>query len=198
MVSGAMLKYLNVRIYCAGVFLAGCVVIAGLASSMDFRYLEQQPLTFAALFIGVMLGELMPVKIPRRGGDEEITLSTSFSMALMLAGGLAPALIAQLTASVVQDRTSGKPSWRVRFNVGQYTLSMAGAWSVMRILNAAPHVGTAHPFSSADLPGDDRRRGSLLLGQHDGRWDRRVAVSGRPSRQVLLETTRSSCSSPAS
>ena len=148
-----MVKHLNVRIYCAGVFIAGCVVIAGLASSMDFRYLEQQPLTFAALFIGVMLGELMPVKILRRGGDEEITLSTSFSMALMLAGGLAPALIAQLTASVVQDRTSGKPWWRVRFNIGQYTLAMAGAWIVMRILNAAPHVGTAHPFSSADLPG---------------------------------------------
>jgi diguanylate cyclase (GGDEF)-like protein len=148
-----MLKHLNVRVYCAGVFLAGCVVIASLAGSMDFSYLEQQPLTFAALFIGVMLGELMPVKIPRRGGDEEITLSTSFSMALMLAGGLAPALIAQLTASVVQDRASGKPWWRVRFNVGQYTLAMAGAWSVMRILNAAPHVGTAHPFSSADLPG---------------------------------------------
>ncbi len=148
-----MLKHLNVRVYCAGVFIAGCIVIAGLAGSMDFRYLEQDPLTFAALFAGVMLCELMPVKIPRRGGDEEITLSTSFSMALMLAGGLAPALIAQLAASGVQDRVAGKPWWRVRFNIGQYTLAMAGAWTVMRILSAAPHVGTAHPFSSSDLPG---------------------------------------------
>jgi diguanylate cyclase (GGDEF)-like protein len=148
-----MLKYLNVRIYCEGVFVAACVVVAGAAGSMDFSYLGQSPLTFAALFAGVMLGELMPLKIPRRGNDEEITLSTSFAMALMLAGGLAPALIAQCTASVVQDRMSGKPWWRVRFNVGQYALAMAGAWGAMRVLAAAPQVGSAHPFSSADLPG---------------------------------------------
>jgi diguanylate cyclase (GGDEF)-like protein len=148
-----MAKHLNVRIYCAGVFIAACIVLVGAAGSLDVTYLTHYPLTFAALFIGVMLGELMPVKIPRRGNDEEITLSTSFSMALMLAGGLAPALIAQLTASVVQDRVSGKPWWRVRFNVGQYTLAMAGAWGVMRILSAAPQVGSVHAFSSADLPG---------------------------------------------
>ena len=148
-----MTKHLNVRVYCAGVFLVACIVLVLAAGSLDFTYLKQYPLTFVALFAGVMLGELMPLKIPRRGGDEEITLSTSFAMALMLAGGLAPALIAQLTASVVQDRASGKPWWRVRFNLGQYTLAMAGAWGVMRVLGAAPHVGSAHAFSSADLPG---------------------------------------------
>jgi len=145
--------HLNVRVYCAAVFVAGCALVALLSGWLSLEYLEDQPLTFAVLAAGVMLGELLPVRIPRRGNDEEITLSTSFSMALLLAGGLAPALIAQAAASMVQDRHSGKPWWRVRFNVGQYTLSMAGAWTVMRLLSAAPHINASHPFVSSDLPG---------------------------------------------
>jgi len=105
------------------------------------------------LSAGVQLGEMLPVKIQRRGNDEQITLSTSFAMAVLLVGGLAPALIAQSAASIVQDLTSGKPWWRVRFNVGQYALSMAAAMLVMCALSAAPHIGASHPFSSADLPG---------------------------------------------
>jgi diguanylate cyclase (GGDEF)-like protein len=96
---------------------------------------------------------MLPVKIPHRGNDEQITLSTPFVMALLLAGGLAPALIAQSAASVVQDLTAGKPWWRVRFNLGQYALSMAAAVLTMRWLSVVPHIGSSHPFSSADLPG---------------------------------------------
>ena len=39
---------------------------------------------------GVVLGEMMPIKIPRRGDDEELTLSASFAMAMLLVGGLGP------------------------------------------------------------------------------------------------------------
>ena len=41
-------------------------------------------------------------------------------MALLLAGGLGPALIAQGIGSVIQDVASGKVGWRSRFNLGQY------------------------------------------------------------------------------
>jgi len=33
------------------------------------------PLTFAVLGGGILAGEMLPLKIPRRGGDEEITLA---------------------------------------------------------------------------------------------------------------------------
>ena len=99
----------------------------------------------------MILGELLPVKIPRRGDDEEITLSTSFSIALLLAGGLGPALVAQACASMIQDVASRKPFWRIRFNVGQVALSMAAGYLVIRSLSAA-NAGSLHPFSSADLP----------------------------------------------
>jgi hypothetical protein len=77
----------------------------------------------------VLLGEMMPVKVSRRGSEEELTLSASFAMALLLAGGLVPAMIAQGIASVIQDLHSGKPWWRIRFNLGQYALAMASAAS---------------------------------------------------------------------
>jgi diguanylate cyclase (GGDEF)-like protein len=144
---------LSIRLYCDAVFLAACALFAALVGSTHFRYLGDHPLTFGVLSGGVVLGEMLPVKIPRRGGDEEITLSTSFSLALLLAGGLGPALIAQCSASIIQDIAARKPFWRVRFNVGQYTLSMTAALLAMKLLGATHHIGSAHPFSSAELPG---------------------------------------------
>jgi diguanylate cyclase (GGDEF)-like protein len=143
---------LTVRRYTAAVFVAGCVVLAALAPGLNLGYVERDPLAFAFLAAGVVLCELLPVKIPRRGEDEAITLSTSFSFALLIAGGPWPALITQAFASMTQDLLVGKPWWRVRFNVGQYTLSIAAALMVLYAFSAAPHIGSPHPFSSGELP----------------------------------------------
>lgn len=141
-----------VRCYCAAVVLAGCAVVAMLAGAANLSYIVVHPFTFGSLTAGVLLGEMLPVKIPRGGTEEEITLSTSFSMALLLAGGLGPALIAQASASIIQDRTSGKPWWRIRFNAAQYALSMSAAMIVMSALSAVSHIGSSHPFTNGDLP----------------------------------------------
>lgn len=141
-----------VRRYCAAVVLAGCVVVAMLAGVANLSYIVAHPFTFGSLTAGVLLGEMLPVKIPHGGTEEEITLSTSFSMALLLAGGLGPALIAQAFASIVQDRTSGKPWWRIRFNAAQYALSMSAAMIVMSALSAVSHIGSSHPFTNDELP----------------------------------------------
>jgi diguanylate cyclase (GGDEF)-like protein len=138
-------------------------VVAVLSGTTSLKYIHDQPLTFAMLSAGVMLGEMLRVKIPGRGNDEQITLSTPFAMAVLLAGGLAPALIAQSAASIVQDLTAGKPWWRVRFNLGQYALSMAAALLTMRWLSVAPHIGSSHPFTSADLPGMMLGAGAFFL-----------------------------------
>jgi len=145
------------------VFALACGLVALVSGTTGLQYIHDQPLTFAMLSAGVLLGEMLPVKIPRRGNDEQITLSTPFVMAVLLAGGLAPALIAQSVASVVQDLTAGKPWWRVRFNLGQYALSMTAALLTMRWLSVAPHIGSSHPFSSADLPGMMVGAGAFFL-----------------------------------
>jgi diguanylate cyclase (GGDEF)-like protein len=130
----------------------GIAAILPLARSLHIDYLALQPLTFGLLTLGVILAETLPVKIPRRGQEEEITLSTSFSMALLLAGGLGAAVLAQGCASVIQDVISKKPRWRIRFNVGQYTLSLVAAYLVMRFLSATSHIGSSHPFTGNQLP----------------------------------------------
>jgi diguanylate cyclase (GGDEF)-like protein len=134
------------------VFLSGMVVLVPLARSLHLDYPAHRPVTFGLLALGVILAETLPVKIPGRGQDEEITLSTSFSMALLLAGGLGPAVIAQGVASMIQDVNSGKPGWRVRFNLGQYTLSLVAAFLTLRLLSDTSRVGSAHPFTGTQLP----------------------------------------------
>jgi diguanylate cyclase (GGDEF)-like protein len=142
----------RVRVWCEAVFVAGCAAMALLLHAAHLSYIIEDPFTFAVLAGGVVLGEMLPIKIPRRGDDEELTLSASFAMAMLLVGGLGPALIAQSIASILQDIHSGKPAWRVRFNVGQYTLSMVAAWAAMRAMEVSPRLSVLHPFASHQLP----------------------------------------------
>ncbi len=144
---------LNSRQYCEAVFVLACAAVVLLSGDMNLGYIEAHGYTFGVLAAGVMMGEMLPVKIPRRDIDGEIVLSTSFSMALLLAGGLGPAIVAQGAASIIQDAIARKPWWRVRFNVAQYTISMAAAFMVMRLLSVQTHPGSPHPFNSSQLPG---------------------------------------------
>jgi diguanylate cyclase (GGDEF)-like protein len=118
-------------------------------AGLDLKVFTQ--LSVLLLTAGVLLGELLPLKIPRRGDDEEITISTSFSFALLLTAGFAPAALAQSTASVLQDIGARKPLWRIAFNIGQYTLSLAAAWSALQLLSATPDV-VGHHFGAPEIP----------------------------------------------
>jgi diguanylate cyclase (GGDEF)-like protein len=142
----------DVRTYCAAVFIASIAALIALSGSLDMNFATRRPITFALLTAGVILAETLPVKIPRRGGNEVITLSTSFTMALLLAGGLGPAVLAQIIASAGQDIAWRKPGWRVRFNVGQYTLSIVAAYLVLSLTSGTSRIGTAHPFTGSQLP----------------------------------------------
>ena len=63
-----------------------------LLPAAHLSYILEDPFTFAVLAGGVVLGEMLPIKIPRRGDDEELTLSASFAMAMLLVGGLGASL----------------------------------------------------------------------------------------------------------
>ena len=149
-----MRRKLTVNEWCVVIIAAAIVAVVaiGLRGGVTLGYIGLHPLTFGLLFGALTLGELLPVKIPRRGGDEEVTLSTSFTFALLLAGGLGPALVAQGVASAVQDVAARKALRRVLFNVAQYTLSMVGALMVIKLFHADAGVGTKRPFESGDLP----------------------------------------------
>jgi diguanylate cyclase (GGDEF)-like protein len=141
----------NLRVYCAAVVAGGGIVAALMATGSEWGYIAQAPGTFVILAAGVLLGEMMPVKVARRGSEEELTLSASFAMALLLAGGLVPAMIAQGIASVVGDLRADEPWWRIRFNLGQYALAMAAGQLVMQTLSVH-HLAREQPFAAARLP----------------------------------------------
>ncbi|HEY3775880.1 MAG TPA: EAL domain-containing protein [Solirubrobacteraceae bacterium] len=143
-----------VRLYCAAVFLAGIGLSLLALPDARMGWIVHMPLSFALLSAGVLLGEMLPIRIPRRGGEdyEELTLSGAFALALLITGGLGPALIAQGVASIVQDVYSKKPPWRVRFNLGQYFVAMLVAWLVVRLFAVDPRLDILHPISSGQLP----------------------------------------------
>jgi diguanylate cyclase (GGDEF)-like protein len=143
----------TVHTYCAAVFLGSIAALVALHSSLDIGFAVRQPVTFGLLAAGVVLAETLPVRIPRRGDNEVITLSSSFVMALLLAGGLGPAILAQGVALAVPDLLTRRPGWRIRFNLGQYTLSVIAAFLVLRLLGETSAVGTSHPFAGTQLPG---------------------------------------------
>jgi diguanylate cyclase (GGDEF)-like protein len=130
-------------------FLAATValalaVAAPLLAAADWSAASDPELWALAGF--VLLGELFPIRLPRRDRLDEITLSTPFAFALLLAYGPGPAIAAYATASVVQDLLDRTAPPKVVFNAGQYALSVAAAAGV---LAAAGH---AAPAGSGALP----------------------------------------------
>src|ERR1700721_2433162 len=105
-----MRNFPKVRVYCEAIFGVSIAAVALLARTLPPRYISDGPVTFVILAGGLVLGEMLPINIPRRGEDEELTLSASFALAMLLVGGLGPALIAPGPAPILQDVTSSKPA----------------------------------------------------------------------------------------
>jgi diguanylate cyclase (GGDEF)-like protein len=146
-----MSRHVTARRFAAATVLACAGVLILLHRHLGLNYITGHPVAYAMLTAGVLLGELLPVTIPRRG-DEQITVSTSFSLAVLVIGGLGPALLSQLLASAIQDLAVRKAWWRIRFNFGQYGLSLAAASAVITAFTAIPELDAGRPFGGADVP----------------------------------------------
>ena len=73
-----------------------------------------------------------------------------FSFALLLSAGLVPALVAQLSASAMQDLAARKRWWRVGFNMGQYAFTLTAAAGMLSlVLGHEPPLGSR--FGAHDL-----------------------------------------------
>jgi diguanylate cyclase (GGDEF)-like protein len=141
-----MRRVAPVRLFCGAIALAGGVLLAAVGLTAGGDRVSHETTLTVLLAVGVLLGELLPLKIPRRGEHEELTVSATFAFALVLVAGLWPAIAAQAVASVVQDVASRKPVWRVAFNIGQYSLSLAAASLVLTV------AGVGNELAAADLP----------------------------------------------
>ena len=61
----------------------------------------------------VLVGELMPIDVPRRDGADRVAISTAFAFAMLLQFGLLPAVLAYAAASAIADVNSRLPLVKV-------------------------------------------------------------------------------------
>src|SRR3954447_14063148 len=73
------------------------------------------------------IGDFLPLKVFTRGAEGEITTSTCFAFAALLAAGPLAALIALMSTTLIADGFRRKPAKKVAFNVGQYAIALAAS-----------------------------------------------------------------------
>jgi diguanylate cyclase (GGDEF)-like protein len=94
---------------------------------------DRHPAELSILLLLTVAAELVPITVTRHGQVHELTTSTTFSFAVMLSWGFAPALLAQAAGSLSTDLLRRKPLWKTLFNAAQYTLSLGSAALVLGV-----------------------------------------------------------------
>jgi hypothetical protein len=84
------------------------------------RFGEHELIVFA---LCALLGELVPLRVYTRGAEGETTTSTTFAVALLIAGGAEAALVGLLAANLVADLLRRKPAHKIAYNMAQYALA---------------------------------------------------------------------------
>ncbi len=143
------LSYLN--LYVAAVTTLGVVACGGvlLFGTHGAAHLTEVELLVFALC--ALLGELVPLKVYTRGAEGETTTSTTFALALLIAGGIEAALVGLLVGNLIADLARRKPAHKIAFNMAQYAIAVVSAGVVLSLLSDVPRDGEFH-FVSGDLP----------------------------------------------
>src|SRR6476660_2254845 len=111
--------------YVLAVIVAGATALAVtllLDSGSLHLLLTREVILFACC---ALIGELVPLKVVTRGVEGEVTTSTTFAFATLLAAGPGPAIAVLVAGSFVADGLRRKPSLKLLFNGCQYALTMS-------------------------------------------------------------------------
>jgi signal transduction histidine kinase len=127
------------------------VVVAGLgvfvwAGAVGWDVIVSASEAFWILSAFLFAGEFLNIRIPREHEVDEITVSTTFTFAVLIMFGTAPAVIMQGVASIAADLADRKTPWKIAFNACQYALSV-GAAGVVYV-----SLGGEHRFTATSLP----------------------------------------------
>ncbi|MFN8078906.1 MAG: EAL domain-containing protein [Kineosporiaceae bacterium] len=137
-----------VTVYAVGVVILSAVIFGVVAarqiSAVDWVSPE---LVTCYLLAGLLvLGELRPVHVARADGDtDQVTVSTTFALALVLCGPLSLALLVQGLAVAAGDALGGRQRLRAAFNVAQYVLTLTSARAVYCLMTG---VGMLDPTTT--------------------------------------------------
>ena len=175
--------------YLAAVSLIGCGALVAFApSALDF--LSGARPFYWILFALVLLGELRPIRVPRR--EAEISTATAFSYAALLAFGTPAAVAAQAAGSLLTDLVRRRPLSRAVFNVAQYTLSLTAAGAVLSLVGGVPFTDPLVAFSPSEIPAVVLARRRLLRSEQ---LPRRAPPPRWPTGRRSCGTWATTCSS---
>jgi len=127
--------------------------VAVLATSSHLEDLRAHTAELGLLAFALILGELRPIPISR-GDDttDNITISTTFAVALVLVGPLGFALAVQAVAVLLDDLRARRSPAKVLFNLGQYELTILASRATYSALSGHKFLGGHEMFvPSQDL-----------------------------------------------
>jgi signal transduction histidine kinase len=128
------------RAYVGAVTVVGLGLLGPLLIRLDLDAIAANTICFWLLAALALIGELFPITLPRESNVEEIGTSTTFGFAVLLAFGTAAAAIVFAAATIVADVLYGKRPFKVLFNVGQYTISVAAAGAVYEAIGGTARI----------------------------------------------------------
>ena len=95
---------------------------------------EQDLAVCGLLALLTVVGELRPILVARGDTPDEITVSTTFSLALTFVGPLWFAVVVQAVAVAAGDLRTSKNPLKLAFNVAQYAVTLLAARAVFALL----------------------------------------------------------------
>jgi len=127
---------------------AAAALAAVLALPWARKWQVDAPALFWVLSLLVLVGELLPIPVPRRHGLAKVTISTAFAFALLLRFGAGPATLVYVASVVIADCVERVAPIKVLFNAAQYALAMFAAATVLALAGMLP----LSQITGADLP----------------------------------------------
>ena len=137
--------------YMALVCLAGLPLALWTLVRLPGTVLVDDLAVLVVLGLVLVVGELLPIEVSRRGRvSDEITISTTFALALVFVAPLGVVVLAQALPLVFDDLRRRKHWSRPFFNTAQYTLTLVAARLTYCTL-AGKDFWSPAGFTSADL-----------------------------------------------
>ncbi len=106
----------------------------------------------ALFMLCALVGDFVPLKVFTRGAEGEVTTSTCFAVAAMLAAGPLAALIALVVTNLVADGVRRKAPKKILFNLGQYAITVAASGAALQLVTGLPRAHPPHLLPS-DMAG---------------------------------------------
>jgi diguanylate cyclase (GGDEF)-like protein len=127
------------------VALTVVIAVAAIGAALAAVLLSDAPAfpldgKFWLLALFVLIGELLPIQVPRRHSLDRVTVSTAFAFAILLRYGLVAAMVVYAVTSFVADLTQRIGPTKALFNCGQYAVSLAAAAGVLSLAGAGVPV----------------------------------------------------------